>query len=183
MPGNSPPQADAPEVFFCPPKHSLQKTGLPWVGRKGNTVSFPQLEQTAIVSCLVKLFAPARPGARFSLQVLQRLGRFLNCLSWKKSCSPAVNTKSSPQSTHFSTLSWNSMGSPFSPNPQHCQDSTSLRLPCTPELGFRLRDCANDCGLLCGKATQALLELLLSTKVTAYSPASYTGKGTLSEVF
>jgi hypothetical protein len=40
-------------------------------------------------------------------------------LSWKKSCSPAVKMKSSPQSTHLSTLSWNSMGSPFSPNPQH----------------------------------------------------------------
>jgi hypothetical protein len=30
-------------------------------------------------------------------------------LSWKKSCSPAVNTKSLPQSIHFRTLSWNSM--------------------------------------------------------------------------
>lgn len=50
------------------------------------------------------------------MQILHRLGRFLNCLSWKKICSPAVNTKSWPQSTHFSILSWNSMGSPFSPN-------------------------------------------------------------------
>lgn len=49
------------------------------------------------------------------MQILHRLGRFLNCLSWKKICSPAVNTKSWPQSTHFSTLSSNSMGSPFSP--------------------------------------------------------------------
>src|SRR5438067_9511526 len=47
--------------------------------------------------------------ARFPLQVLQRLGSFLNCLSWKKSCSPAVKTKSAPQSTHFRTLSWNSI--------------------------------------------------------------------------
>jgi hypothetical protein len=34
-------------------------------------------------------------------------------LSWKKSCSPAVKTKSPPQSAHFNILSWNSMGSPF----------------------------------------------------------------------
>src|ERR1044071_2018946 len=52
--------------------------------------------------------------ARLDLQVLQRLGSFLNCLSWKKSCSPAVNTKSAPQSTHLRTLSWNSIESaPF----------------------------------------------------------------------
>jgi hypothetical protein len=30
-------------------------------------------------------------------------------LSWKKSCSPAVNTNSAPQSLHFKTLSINSM--------------------------------------------------------------------------
>jgi hypothetical protein len=30
-------------------------------------------------------------------------------LSWKKSCSPAVNTNSAPQSLHFKTLSMNSM--------------------------------------------------------------------------
>jgi hypothetical protein len=32
-------------------------------------------------------------------------------LSWKNSCSPAVKTKSAPQSIHFRTLSWNSMES------------------------------------------------------------------------
>jgi len=30
-------------------------------------------------------------------------------LSWKNNCSPAVNTKSEPQSLHFKTLSLNSM--------------------------------------------------------------------------
>jgi hypothetical protein len=46
---------------------------------------------------------------------LQRFGSFLNCLSKKKSCSPAVKTNSAPQSTHFKTLSWNSMRhAPFS---------------------------------------------------------------------
>src|SRR5437870_8716956 len=60
-----------------------------------------------MVSVLVKP-GPDEP-ARFDLHVLQRLGSFLNCLSWKKSCSPAVKTKSAPQSTHFRTLSWNSI--------------------------------------------------------------------------
>jgi len=34
-------------------KHSRQKTGRPWVGRKGTVVSFPQPEQVAWVSTLV----------------------------------------------------------------------------------------------------------------------------------
>jgi len=50
-------------------------------------------------------------AARFDLQVLHRLGSFLNCLSWKNNCSPAVKTKSLPQSMHLRTLSWNSMES------------------------------------------------------------------------
>jgi hypothetical protein len=49
------------------------------------------------------------PAARFALHSLHRLGSFLNCLSWKKSCSPAVKTKSFPQSTHFRILSTNSI--------------------------------------------------------------------------
>jgi hypothetical protein len=49
------------------------------------------------------------PRTRFALHCLQCLGSFLNCLSWKNSCSPAVNTKSAPQSLHFNTLSMNSM--------------------------------------------------------------------------
>src|SRR5215469_2548862 len=46
---------------------------------------------------------------RFDLQALQRFGSLRNCLSWKNSCSPAVKTKSAPQSTHFKSLSWNSI--------------------------------------------------------------------------
>jgi hypothetical protein len=36
-------------------------------------------------------------------------------LSAKKSCSPAVQMNSAPQSTHASDLSWNSIGSTLSP--------------------------------------------------------------------
>jgi hypothetical protein len=49
------------------------------------------------------------PLARFALHCLQCFGSFLNCLSWKKNCSPAVNTNSAPQSMHFKTLSLKSM--------------------------------------------------------------------------
>src|SRR5512147_3240394 len=99
-------------------KHSRQNTGRPWVGLNGTVVSFPHCEQVVRVSTLEKFEGVPLPGAaaplpsvaaRFALHALQRLGSFLNCLSWKKSCSPAVNTKSDPQSTHLSTLSWNSI--------------------------------------------------------------------------
>jgi hypothetical protein len=46
--------------------------------------------------------------ARLVLQFLQRFGSFLKFLSWKKCCSPAVNTKSAPQSTHLRMRSWKS---------------------------------------------------------------------------
>jgi hypothetical protein len=36
-------------------------------------------------------------------------------LSAKKSCSPAVQMNSAPQSTHVRDLSWNSIGSTLSP--------------------------------------------------------------------
>jgi len=49
------------------------------------------------------------PRARFALHCLQCLGSFVNCLSLKNSCSPAVKIKSVPQSTHFNTRSENSM--------------------------------------------------------------------------
>jgi len=104
-------------VFFCW-KHSRQKTGRPCVGLKGTVVSLPQLEQTVRVSTFGGAAVWVTPSAcpRFALQPLQRLGSFLNCLSWKNSCSPAVKTKSSPQSIHLMTLSWNSMDlAPFSP--------------------------------------------------------------------
>jgi hypothetical protein len=53
------------------------------------------------------------PLLRFALHCLQRLGSFMNCLSWKKSCSPAVKTNSAPQSMHFKTRSVNSMAAGF----------------------------------------------------------------------
>ena len=52
---------------------------------------------------------PVAPRARFALHCLQCLGSFLNCLSWKNSCSPAVKTNSAPQSMHVNTRSVNSM--------------------------------------------------------------------------
>src|SRR6516225_3345824 len=61
--------------------------------------------------------------ARLALHGLHRLGSFLNCLSWKNNCSPAVNTKSAPQSTHFKTLSWNSMEELPSAHNQSAADS------------------------------------------------------------
>src|SRR5262245_51620074 len=93
-------------------KHSLQKTGRPCVGRNGTVVSFPHAEHCVWVS------TRSRTGdgpeltrfARLALQVLQRLGSFLNCLSAKNSCSPDVQMNSAPQSTHLKTLSWNSIG-------------------------------------------------------------------------
>src|ERR1039458_7130953 len=97
-------------------KHSRQNTGRPCVGRKGTVVSFPHCEQFVRVSVLV--YECPRDGpcdatpttpTRLPLQFLQRLGSFLNCLSWKNNCSPAVNTKSVPQSMHFKTLSWYSI--------------------------------------------------------------------------
>src|SRR5208337_1398923 len=94
-------------------KHSRQKTGRPCVGLNGTVVSLPQPEQLVRVSTLGRLPLEVVPSvvARLPLQALQRLGSFLNCLSWKKSCSPAVKMKSAPQSMHIRTLSWNSMES------------------------------------------------------------------------
>src|SRR5262249_17737023 len=48
-------------------------------------------------------------SALLALQLLQRFGSFLNPLSAKNICSPAVKTNSEPHSEHFSTLSWYSM--------------------------------------------------------------------------
>src|SRR5208337_1717645 len=94
-------------------KHSLQRTGRPCVGLNGTVVSLPQAEQLVRVSTLER--GPEEIGPNelvfLALQALQRLGSFLNCLSWKNSCSPAVKTKSLPQSMHLRTLSWNSMES------------------------------------------------------------------------
>lgn len=86
-------------------KQERHSTGLPWVGLNGTVVSAPHSEQVVRVSVRTR----ALPLARLALHCLQRLGSFLNCLSWKKNCSPAVKMKSAPQSTHFNTRSWNSM--------------------------------------------------------------------------
>src|SRR5579863_7726861 len=91
-------------------KHSRQYTGRPCVGLKGTVVSFPHCEQTVLVSTRCTLPEPVSvPCARFALHALQRLGSFLNPLSAKNICSPAVNTNSAPQSAHFRTLSWYSI--------------------------------------------------------------------------
>ena len=94
-------------------KQSRHRTGRPCVGLNGTVVSLPHCEHTARVSVLEKPwcpeFADPRTATRFALQVLHRLGSFLNCLSWKNNCSPEVKTKSVPQSTHFNILSWNSI--------------------------------------------------------------------------
>src|SRR5204863_7320090 len=94
--------ADAPWAFRVR-KHSRQNTGRPWVGLKGTVVSRPHCEQVVMVSRLAK--PPPPEPWRLFLHVLHRLGSFLKFLSWKKCCSPAVNTKSAPQSTHFRTRS------------------------------------------------------------------------------
>jgi hypothetical protein len=86
-------------------KHARHSTGLPCVGLKGTVVSVPHSEHVVRVSGLTRI----DPRARLALHCLQCFGSFLNCLSWKKICSPAVNTKSDPQSTHLSTRSTNSM--------------------------------------------------------------------------
>src|SRR5436309_4267704 len=97
-------------VFYAAPialrcwKHSRHSTGRPCVGRNGTVVSFPHCEQFVRVSVFgdecprdgPREVAP-RTATRLPLQFLQRFGSFLNCLSWKNSCSPAVNTKSGPQ--------------------------------------------------------------------------------------
>ena len=89
-------------------KHSRQNTGRPCVGRKGTVVSFPHCEQLVLVSDRI-CAPPPPPSARFALQPLHRFGSFLNPLSAKNICSPAVNTNSAPHSEHFRTLSWYSM--------------------------------------------------------------------------
>ncbi len=64
------------------------------------------------VSVRPKLRPPGvapKTETRLFLQVLHRLGSFLKFLSRKNSCSPAVKTKSVPQSMHFNILSWNSI--------------------------------------------------------------------------
>lgn len=99
-------------VNFLVWKHSRQKTGRPCVGLNGTVVSLPQAEQFVVVSTRSLAMPPAAEGrdARLALHDLHRFGSFLKFLSAKKSCSPAVQTNSAPQSTQLSDLSWNSIG-------------------------------------------------------------------------
>jgi hypothetical protein len=90
-----------PGSFFS--KHSRQRTGRCMRGTKGTVVETPHLEQLTAVS------TRRDPFVRFALHFLQCLGSCWNCFSLKKSCSPALKTKSSPQLTHFNVLSVNSM--------------------------------------------------------------------------
>src|SRR3954467_8474840 len=101
-------------------KHSRQKTGRPWVGLKGTVVSLPHAEQLVVVSTRsLAMTPPPDEGreARLALHPLQRFGSFLKFLSAKKSCSPAVQTNSAPQSTQFRILSRNSIVSPLRSRP------------------------------------------------------------------
>ena len=93
-------------------KHCRQSTGRPCVGLKGTVVSIPHAEHSVRVSVRESgsVEAVAKVGtlptlARFDLHNLQRLGSFLNCLSKKNNCSPAVKTNSVLQSEHFRSLS------------------------------------------------------------------------------
>jgi hypothetical protein len=72
---------------------------------KGTVVSVAHSEQVVLVSERTR----GPPRTRLALHCLQCLGSFLNCLSWKNNCSPAVKINSAPQSLHFKTLSMNSM--------------------------------------------------------------------------
>jgi hypothetical protein len=98
-------------------KQERHSTGRPCVGLNGTVVSIPQAEHWVRVSVRDKgRAAAATPGlvdrprpARLALHSLQRFGSFLNCLSKKKSCSPAVKTNSLPQSQHLRSLSMNSI--------------------------------------------------------------------------
>jgi hypothetical protein len=115
-------------------KQSRQSTGRPCVGLNGTVVSLPHCEQMARVSVLDEPRCPPplvpKFATRFALQALQRLGSFLNCLSWKNNCSPDVNTKSASQSMHFNILSRNSIEDAPSalsrPHPLASRDNTHL---------------------------------------------------------
>ena len=96
-------------------KHCRQSTGRPCVGLNGTVVSIPHSEHSVRVSVRdrpaaagpVPVFNPT--PERFDLHGLQRFGSFLNCLSKKKSCSPAVKMNSPPQSAQVNSRSRNSM--------------------------------------------------------------------------
>src|SRR5271154_6658288 len=96
-------------------KHCRQSTGRPCVGLNGTVVSMPHAEHSVRVSVRE---SPAAAGPvpgfraapdRLDLHGLQRFGSFLNCLSKKKSCSPAVKMNSPPQPAQVKSRSRNSI--------------------------------------------------------------------------
>ena len=92
--------------YFRPGEHSKRsrKPDAPaWASGMARWSPRPHCEQFAVVSTLAWPLEP--PSWRLPLHALQRLGSFLKFLSAKNCCSPAVKTKSAPQSTHFSTRS------------------------------------------------------------------------------
>lgn len=96
-------------------KHCLQRTGRPCVGLNGTVVEIPHSEHSVRVSVREIPAAAGPPSGltacvlRRLLHGLQRFGSFLNCLSRKKSCSPAVKTNSLPQSAQVKSRSTISM--------------------------------------------------------------------------
>jgi hypothetical protein len=88
----------------CFLKQERQRTGLPCVGMKGTVVSDPHSAQVVLVSWRTGRTSFRKARLRFALHFLQCFGSFVNCLWWKNSCSPAVNTNSTPQSAQFSFL-------------------------------------------------------------------------------
>jgi hypothetical protein len=97
-------------------KHCRQSTGRPCVGLNGTVVTMPHSEHSVRVSVRESPAAAGpEPAAfvvcplRLDLHGLQRFGSFLNCLSRKKSCSPAVKMNSPPQSAQVKSRSTKSM--------------------------------------------------------------------------
>jgi hypothetical protein len=96
-------------------KHWRQSTGRPCVGLNGTVVWMPHSEHSVRVSVRDRPAAAGpEPGRiataeRLDLQGLQRFGSFLNCLSKKNSCSPAVKINSPPQSVQVKSRSTNSI--------------------------------------------------------------------------
>ena len=104
-PGSDGPQLLEPERLL---KHERQSTALPCLGMKGTVVSEPHAAH-AIPNCGRALrWTPPR----FALHPLHRFGSFVKLFSKKKSCSPAVKTKSVEQSVHRNTLSVNCKAEP-----------------------------------------------------------------------
>ena len=84
-------------------------------GLKGNRSFLPALGAGGLRLGALKAAASSAPSARLDLHALQRLGSFLNPLSAKNICSPAVKTNSALHSEHFRTLSLYSMSGSEAP--------------------------------------------------------------------